>query len=197
MARYSIIIPGEYSEERVDALLQCLPEWRREEALRFKHRQGQRECTLSYHLLCQMVDGQPEFVRGEHGKPSVTSPGLQFNLSHCKTAIGCVVSELSPVGIDVECLGRYREALARYCMNDDELRQIAESGDPDAVFTLLWTKKEALLKLTGEGITDDMKNCLQSDRMRGVTIESGYDKEKGYAYSIAHADDDVAVRVVQ
>ena len=71
-------------------------------------------------------------------------------------------------------------------MSDEELKQISEAPDPDAEFTLLWTKKAALLKYTGEGITDDMKTCLTSPRAEGVMIESGINREQGYAWAVAY-----------
>lgn len=188
MIRYEIIHPDEYSEQQLEEIFAQLPDWRRAEAMRFKHRQGQVECALSYWLLSQMTDFKPDFIKGEHGKPaaSPTPAPFFFNLSHCKQAVACIISDEGEVGIDVECLERYKPSLAEYCMNDDELRQIAGSDDVDATFTMLWTRKEALLKLTGEGITDDLKNCLVSERMKGVTLESGINKEHGYAWSIAH-----------
>ena len=212
MTRYKIIHPEEYSAKQVDEIIAALPAWRREECLRFKQRQGRMENALAYWLLSEMMGYQPDFVRGEHGKPEVdlnhnlnhnhnlnvnhnhnlnhnlnlnVNHNLNFNLSHCKRAVACVISDDGKVGIDVECLGRYKPQLAEYCMSDEELRQIAEADDPDGEFTLLWTKKEALLKMTGEGITDDMKNCLTSPRAEGVEIECGINKERGYAWSVA------------
>ena len=187
MTRYEIIHPDEFSEQRLEEIFAQLPEWRKAEAQRFKFRQGQVECALSYWLLSQMAGFQPDFIKGEHGKPTSQQPQFHFNLSHCKQAVACAISDESEVGIDVESLGRYKPSLAEYCMNDEELKQIAESDDMDATFTLLWTKKEALLKLTGEGITDDLKNCLLSERMKGVTFESGVNKERGYAWSLVYS----------
>lgn len=179
--RYEFIDPRKYTDEQVDELLATLPQWRQKEALAFKHRQGRKECVLSYCLLSKMLGCQPAFEKAEHGKPRGA-----FNLTHCKNAVGCVVSEEGEVGIDAECLGRYKPQLAEYCMSDEELKQISEAPDPDAEFTLLWTKKEALLKYTGEGITDDMKTCLTSSRAEGVTIESGINREQGYAWAVAY-----------
>lgn len=183
--RYRIIDDMEITGEALESLISQLPEWRRAEAEKFRFESGRRECTLSYLLLSEMIGFQPEFERGEHGKPSLVGSDVSFNLSHCKRAVACAVSEDGDVGIDVECLGRYKPALAEYCMCAEELRLIDEAEDHDEAFTLLWTKKEALLKLTGEGITDDMKTVLYSDRMNGVEMLSGCNKEKGYAWSVA------------
>ena len=88
----------------------------------------------------------------------------------------------------MECTGRYKPGLAEYAMSDEEQKEIEKGGD--LAFTLLWTKKEALLKLTGEGITDDIKTVLTSERMNNVIIKSGYDTEKHYAWSVAYTYSD-------
>lgn len=193
MPHYYIIDHLDLSDAELDSLIASLPSWRREEALRYRHRKGRVECALSYSLLQRMLQehygircSEP-FLRGNHGKPLLPHhPSLRFNLSHCRHAIACVVSDHGEVGIDVECLGRYKPSLAEYTMSDEELAEIDSATDPDLAFTILWTRKEALLKYTGEGITDDMKTCLTSPRAKGVTIESGYDKEHGYAWSLAY-----------
>lgn len=157
---------GDTSQEELDAAIAALPEWRREKAMRFKHEQGRKECTFAYLLLCQAlrevygIKEQPEFAIGEHGKPSLAGhPNIHFNLSHCKKAVTCVVADV-PVGVDVESLGRYNESLARHVFNDVEMGSILSAADPQLPFTRLWTQKEAIVKLTGRGIDDDLKNLL-------------------------------------
>ena len=63
-------------DERIDEcslndILNRLPSWRWEQALRFKHERGRRECALSYLLLADILGWQPEFHIGEHGKPYI------------------------------------------------------------------------------------------------------------------------------
>ena len=76
-----------------------------------------------------------------------------------------------------------RDALAHYTLCDEEYNRVMSADDPDAEFTKLWTRKEALLKLTGEGITDDIKTVLY--KYNNVKIETVLDKDKGYAVSVA------------
>ena len=194
-----------YSIIQIDAaadlpqLLSALPTWRREQAEAFRFDRGQRECAEAYLLLCRMlrehygVCEQPEFVTGEHGKPALLfrteegrkkGNGLTFNMSHCKNGIGCIVSDCGDVGIDVECLERYKESLADYCMSEEENSRIKSAADPDALFSELWTRKEALLKCTGEGITDDLKTCLQTARMAGMEMISGVNHTEKYAWAV-------------
>jgi len=161
---------------------------RREQVLRFKYEQGQRLCVAAYLLLKEALREQegitenPVFEYGEHGKPFIVGhPELHFNLSHCKEAAVCVLSR-RPVGIDVESIGRYRESVARYAMNEEELLQIQQAERPEVAFTRLWTKKESLLKLTGLGINDQMKSVLEGASSSWFTTIENI--EKNYIYTV-------------
>lgn len=168
--------------------LQSISSQRREQALQFKFEQGQRLCVAAYMLLKQALREQegildnPIFEYGEHGKPSIVGhPELHFSLSHCKEAAVCVLSR-RPVGIDVESIGRYSESVARYAMSDDEMQQIHQSDNPGLAFIRLWTMKESLLKLTGEGINDNMKETLKNAKAEWFTTTGRIDKN--YLYTV-------------
>lgn len=155
-----------YSGERLTALIASLPQWRREVALRHRHEGRRRESALAFRLLQDMlaegygITEEPQFVVGEHGKPRLANhDNMHFNISHCPRAVACAVGS-QPVGVDIERTGRYTPALARHVMCDDELRALALSDAPDTFFTTLWTRKEALFKLLGSGITDNAKTIL-------------------------------------
>ena len=181
----------------VEQMLTQLPSWRREKTLRFKHEQGRKECACAYLLLCQAlrdvygISEQPSFIIGEHGKPELSFDSQQltvnsqifFNLSHCKNAIACVVAD-RPVGVDVESIGRYNESLARHVLNDQEFSLVQQASNPQLAFTRLWTQKEAIVKLTGRGIDDDLKNLLI--KYNNVYLHTEEHLDKGYVVTVAH-----------
>ena len=194
--------------QELEQALASLPDWRREKALRFKHEQGRKECAFAYLLLCQAlqetygITQQPSFFIGEHGKPELSfvqggssasssshlspltshlSP-LHFNLSHCKQAIACVLSE-RPVGVDVESIGRYSESLARHVLSPEEFALVSSAPDPQIPFTRLWTQKEAVVKLTGRGIDDDLPNLLF--KYNNVSLHTEEHLDKDYILSVA------------
>lgn len=176
------------TERELSYIIERLPEWRRAQMYRFKHLQGQKECAISYDLLCQGLrerghDVLPTFVYGQNGKPTLMElPDVHFNLSHCRVAVACAVSD-EEVGIDVEVLGRYKPTLARHTMNAEELQEIANADSPDIAFTRLWTMKEAYAKLTGEGLTTNVRELLShSSNIIYKTIVS---VEKGYVVTMA------------
>lgn len=177
------------TEDDLLAAIDTLPSWRREKALRFKHLQGRKECTYAYLLLCQAlrdtygITEQPAFSIGAHGKPHlVSSPAIHFNLSHCRQAVACVVASCE-VGIDIESIGRYKEPLARHVLNDQELAAVQQAPDPQLAFTRYWTQKEAIVKLTGRGIDDDLRNLLLI--YNNVSLHTEEYPDKGYVLTVA------------
>ncbi len=181
-----------YIDEHIDdfdlqAALTEISDQRRLQALRFKFERGQRTCVLAYLLLKKALREEygltenPLFEYGPHGKPFIVGhPEIHFSLSHCREAVACAVSD-RPVGIDVESVQRYRESLAQYTMNEQEQQQIAAAERPDVAFIRLWTMKEARLKLTGEGITNDLKLALLGGSWQFTTVER---LDRNYIYTV-------------
>ena len=160
----------------LSAALGEISQQRREQALKFKFEQGQRLCVLAYQLLKQGlrenygITENPIFTYNEHGKPSIEShPDIYFNLSHCKEAVICVISD-QPIGVDIESIREYKESLVNYTMNEAEIAEIQKAENPASDFIRLWTMKEATMKLIGTGISNDMKTVIDTTKYKYVKI---------------------------
>ena len=169
----------------LEAALNEISEQRREQALKFKFEQGQRLCVLAYQLLKQGlrelygITENPIFTYNEHGKPSIVGhPDIFFNLSHCKEAAICVISD-QPVGVDIESIREYKGSLVNYTMNEAEIAEIQQAENPASRFIRLWTMKEATMKLIGTGISNDMKTVIDTTKYKYTTV----DKQR-YIYTI-------------
>ena len=169
----------------LEAALKEISEQRREQALKFRYELGQRLCVLAYLLLKKGlreiygITDNPIFEYNEHGKPSIVGhPEIYFNLSHCKEAVVCVISD-QPIGVDVESIREYKESLVRYTMNDEEIHEIESSENPAAAFIRLWTMKEATTKLIGTGISNDMKTVIDTTRYKYTTVN-----RQQYSYTV-------------
>lgn len=174
------------TEEEIQRLLPLVSEQRKEEALRYKHLFGQFACLKSYVMLRELLEemglSHPfVFEKNKHGKPFLRDyPEVFFNLSHCKNGIAVAVSD-APIGIDIESYRKVSDSLIRYTMNEEECQLIFGSDDPVRFFTEYWTKKEAVFKLRGTGITHDLHGLLSGDEV----VVTHNNSEKKYAFSVA------------
>ena len=171
-----------------EAAFPLLSRQRQAQALQFRFEQERKQCAMAYLLLCKGLREEygitepPLFAYGEAGKPYLPDhAGIHFNLSHCREAVVCVLSD-RPVGVDIECIREYDEALLDFTMNEAEKEQIVRAPHPDLAFICLWTRKEAVLKCSGQGLVDDMRHVLD-ERPSELVTKTG--PEGRYVYSIA------------
>jgi len=143
--------------------LQKVSRQRAEHALRYRHLADRQLSLAVYLLLMEGLEKEyglteaPELAFGPSGKPYLTGhPDIHFNLSHCPRAALCVLGD-APVGCDIEATPSVLDRdLCRYCFNDAEQASLQASAHPQRSFTELWTRKEAYLKWTGEGLCEDL-----------------------------------------
>ena len=182
---------ADLSEEQTERLINSLPEWRREQALRYKQLQGRKECAIGYVELLRGlrerfdINEMHAFAYNEHGKPYLKEhPDIHFSISHCKEAVGCFVSN-RPCGLDIERIRTAKPDLVRHTMSPEEAESIFSNAFPDVAFTRIWTQKEAVLKLKGTGIVDDLHSVLKPDKLQGIELQTIENPYMGYVYTIA------------
>ncbi len=171
-----IYIDDHIEEFDLESALKQVSPQRREKALLYRHEAGRRQSLAVYLLLKKALEQEYgitedlEFGYQEHGKPYLLHyPDIHFSLSHCKVAVACAVSD-RPVGIDIEHLRPFNKELATYVLNEDQLEQVLQSTDPAVEFLKFWTQKESFLKLTGEGIHNDLKTLDMSTAIFHTTV---------------------------
>jgi 4'-phosphopantetheinyl transferase len=183
--------PQDVSQEELSHDLLLLPQWRRTKVLSYRFLIDQVLCAKAYLLLKQGlksvygIDDNPKFHYVMHEKPVLTDyPDIHFNLSHCRRGVMCVIDD-QPVGCDIEEIQTsIDEDLCHFCYNDSEVKSILSAADPCVEFTKLWTKKEAALKLTGEGINDDLPSLFTQNTLNRLTFDTTVRKDKGFVYTV-------------
>lgn len=195
------------SDAEVERLLPMVSAQRREKALRYKFTFGRFACLKSYTMLQQLVqevfaetderwllmqrrlkEWNGDFVYNEHEKPFIQNAsgecieGVDFSISHCKNAIAVALSD-RPVGVDVESFRRAEEPLLKRTLNPNEQAEIRAASDPAEAFTCLWTKKEAVLKLRGMGIVDNLHEVLAD--LDQIQMQTTVNKKRQYAWTLA------------
>ena len=159
----------------------------------------------------ELDTSKPEFGYTAQGKPFLLArPDIHFSISHTKNAILVAISD-APIGVDIEAFRSPSAALIARTMNATEqaaiataaasaatpsgqleppgtsgtreahLEQPQASGTPEALFSAIWTRKEAVLKLRGTGIEGDLKHVLSGSE----AIITRIFPRKSYAFSIA------------
>jgi 4'-phosphopantetheinyl transferase len=148
----------------------------RQRAARFyfpEHRLRFRLCHAAVRqILSSYLDSSPselQFVCESNGKPQLVGyPRLCFNLSHSGDLALLAVADGLQVGVDVEAVRLHLpvDELARF-FTDSEREKLLATADGEArarLFFRWWTRKEAVLKADGSGLSGglnrlDISNC--------------------------------------
>ncbi len=181
----------------------------RREAYRFEADQNRFTigAILVRLLLAANVGGDPGALVidrtcpgcGEmHGRPRLPGSGVEVSISHSGDRVAVAVGRVTGLGVDVEQTERPVDVagLLRRVLSPDE------TGGPED-FTSFWTRKEAVLKATGDGLNVPMTDVTVTGadlapallafrgrpelpaRMRMATLSPG----DGYAAALAVIDE--------
>ena len=144
----------------------------RERADRFHFQRDRRmfvACRATLRTLLATYTGVSaqslKFEFGSHGKPSLPHTGISFNVSHAGSWFACATSVSSgartdaaiDIGIDIEHMHPLPglHAMAQHFFAPAEVERLAEIPENVRIrsFFECWTRKEAVIKATGEGVS--------------------------------------------
>jgi 4'-phosphopantetheinyl transferase len=167
---------GEVHLWRIDLGIK-LPEWldsvvspdELDRAERFRFEEDRQRYLLSSYAVREVLSRYLSVAPGDvrmaitaKGKPYLKGEGLNFSLSHAKRVAAVAVAR-ARVGVDVEDMVidyPHMEVAERFFVKG-EVEALKAEGDPlkrVALFFSYWTRKEALLKASGEGLYEDLKD---------------------------------------
>ncbi len=115
-------------------------------------------------VLGHALDLDPTIIRfgyGPQGKPTLDKEqapsGVQFNMSHSQGMALLALQSHDEVGVDIEAVRPVPDAvdIARRLFTEEEGRILAAHppDERDLTFARYWTRKEALLKSIGRGLS--------------------------------------------
>jgi 4'-phosphopantetheinyl transferase len=112
-------------------------------------------------IIARYVGGDPlalPFDAGRLGKPQLRASGIHFNLSS-SGQVALVVVGRHELGVDVELARPLDDvlALAATCCSPEECALLARAAEAERMplFLRLWTRKEAVTKAAGTGLSTD------------------------------------------
>lgn len=170
----------------------------RERLSRFAADLHRRQYAIGRGLLRMLIGVyigcEPQFVRFEYGpagKPHLAGEGsewLRFSVAHSGEVVALAFANGADVGIDVERIvitHDWFDVARQTCtrLEIDELAQLPPAVRPEQFFSI-WTRREAVVKATGQGIsalTRDFHTPTSSDGWRIEPIDAG----PGYAGALA------------
>ncbi|HYA80917.1 MAG TPA: 4'-phosphopantetheinyl transferase superfamily protein, partial [Methylocystis sp.] len=136
----------------------------RAQAARFRFERDRARFIRAHGILREVLarylaasPARLSFVRGPFGKPSLAGAELEFSLSHCEDLVLVAVSRCGAVGVDVERVREISDArslAARFfTRGENTALAAAPAGERRELFFAIWTRKEAYVKATGEGLS--------------------------------------------
>jgi phosphopantetheine--protein transferase-like protein len=111
----------------------------------------------------------PELIRDERGKPMLKDDRCRISLSHTAGLILTALSE-NNIGIDCEKIRKYPERVADRCFSENEKKALESSGSRDREFFIIWTMKEAALKLDGTGLRFPLSEVSTFRENTGIRV---------------------------
>jgi 4'-phosphopantetheinyl transferase len=101
------------------------------------------------------------FDKDANTKPVLHNSELGFNVTHTRDAFALAVSDSGYVGIDIEEVNRkvdFKSIIDSHFSRREQDFITEKENETAERFFLLWTRKEALLKAFGVGVTTDLKS---------------------------------------
>jgi len=179
VVKYRIMLYIFDEVDRLDDLpMDMLSSERRDKALKYRSPLSRKLSVGVYLLLCFAlkeeygIEGPVDFGYNENGKPFLKDhQHIHFNLSHCKKAVACAVSD-SEVGVDVQDIRPVSDKVAKRVLTEAEYGNFKVAQAPDEYFCEIWTVKESFLKRTGQGIREDLRK-ISAENIIDRTVYRG------------------------
>lgn len=153
----------------------------RARAARFRFAADRARFTAGRRVLRSLLAGYTgesperlEIAEGEGRKPRLVGEAVRFNVTHSGGVALVAVARDVEIGIDVEHVREIDDwqALAARLYTPDEVRALHdETADPRLGFLTCWTRKEAFVKYTGNGLDDSLHTIHVGTRFGTVAID--------------------------
>jgi 4'-phosphopantetheinyl transferase len=158
-----------------------LPAMHREQILKYQFWEDAQACLYGKLLLrAGLVDlgiaglDLKDIKYTSNKRPYFDSPEIDFNISHSGQLVVCAIAVNVRLGIDIEQVKPIEVADFKDQFSDEEMAVIRADGDNLRNFYALWTKKEALLKGNGKGLSIPLKQVVVKDNITSVESQAWF-----------------------
>lgn len=170
---YSEVNVKSISAEEYEKWYQLMSEEKRNRINRFHHEDDKKRSIagemLAKKAIADKLHIKPEEINisaKENGKPYAVGLPTEFNISHACDLVVCAIND-TPIGIDIEKIHSVNIKIAKRFFTTAEqtylFGRIPTEEDYDTEpaeaqltrFFEIWTGKEAFLKYTGKGLSEN------------------------------------------
>ena len=175
-------IPVSNDPQQLDSLKNILQEEELVKAARYHQEKDRRRFITGRAMLrvilakyLRLHPRNIQFEIGSNKKPFIKNPvliDLKYNISHAGNWILFAIGG-SELGVDVEKIDQifFYEEVLPISFSDIEINSIENSSSPRSNFYLYWTRKEALIKATSQGLDDHLTAGPCMDGLHTVSEE--------------------------
>lgn len=156
----------------MEQVMALLPEWRRKKVQSLAHDDDKINCGLSFLLLQYALlqnfgfSESAEFSYGAVGKPYLSEHSdTYFSISHCRNGICCCVGKFE-MGIDIQDIRQYNYRTAKRVCTAGEIAALNLSDCSDRLFSMIWSVKESVGKMTGKGFQEGFPRIDALERIK-------------------------------
>ncbi len=164
---WNVYIPQQL--DRLDVYWHILSTDEQEKAQRFRFQKDKNCSIIARAILRELlaeyleIDSKKiEFKYTEKGKPYLTLPkNIYFNISHSKDCIALAFSKTPILGVDIEYTEHPIEVLSVassfFSETENQILKNLPLEQHQKAFYTCWTRKEAFIKATGDGLSFPLK----------------------------------------
>jgi phosphopantetheinyl transferase len=192
MRNWPVLALANLDDFIIDDLLSCVNDSSRRRAADFKNPRRLKQFLLGQLLLQRLYrllfhKDLPSVSYEENGRPFFDDSDVIFNLSHSRDLVVCGINQSGRLGVDIEHVNSKRnwQGIANECFGNEELDCLEKAEEPLNQFYSTWTIKEAIVKLSGQGVHRMSAVHVEQSRK---TVSSSLSLESGCCWSLVIED---------
>jgi 4'-phosphopantetheinyl transferase len=154
-------------------------ELRKANSFHFEKDAARYACSRAFlrRILGEYLKIEPrmiEFSYNQYGKPYLAGCNIKFNVSHSRGRVLCAITLNDELGVDLEHTEKDFDFIetAEKCFSETELgilKGVPKSKQREA-FYKIWTKKEAVVKAIGKGISTPLTEFTVPLKEKGSLV---------------------------
>ena len=168
------------SASKFDFFMKLMPEKLQKRIRRFKRWEDAHACLYGRLLLMQALEAfkveatLEDICYSQYNRPYISVKGIDFNISHAGCYVLCTITNQGKIGVDVEEIKYISISDFKKQFTPREWNCLANSENELRVFYEIWTKKEAVAKADGKGLSIPLLDIETSSNPVSVSSHQFY-----------------------